>query len=276
MPTAPTLSRRRVAARPRYLGAPFAALLLTVILASPAAAQLTADQWADSARRQLESAVERADVSRLAAARTVVERALAQHPDDGLLLHYQGYALWREGSLVAAAGDEKRARQLLEQASRTLERSAERRPLAETHAVRASVLGQLIGLGANPFTTIKLGRQAGQELSRAEKLGPSNPRVALLRGVAALHAPRMLGGSEQKAEQHLTQAIELFVSDAPATPLPAWGHAEALAYLGQLQARTGRADEARATYQQALVLQPANRWVREALLPAIASAAPEN
>lgn len=274
MLTASTISRR-ASARSRYLGAPLAALLLTVTLTAPAAAQLTPHQWADSARRQIEVAVERADVARLSSARQVVERALAQHPDDGLLLHYQGYALWREGSLVAAAGDEKRARQLLEEASKSLERSADRLPLAETHAVRASVLGQLIGLGANPFTTIRLGRQAGQELSRAEKLAPRNPRVALLRGVAALHAPKMLGGSDEKAERHFAQAIELFAADAPPSPLPAWGHAEAFAYLGQLQARTGRAAEARATYHQALALQPSNRWVREALLPAIASAAPE-
>jgi tetratricopeptide (TPR) repeat protein len=275
VPTSNAVARRDIAARTRYHLAPALGVLLSLALAMPAASQLPRDQWADSARRQIEAAVERADAERLAAARRVVERALVEHPDDGLLLHYQGYALWREGSLVAAAGDEKRARTLLEQASRTLERSAERLPLAETHAVRASVLGQMIGLGANPFTTVKLGRQAGAELSKAEKLGPQNPRVALIRGVAALNAPRLMGGSVEKAERHLTQALELYASDRPAAPLPDWGHAEALAYLGQLHARTGRAAEARAAYQQALVLQPANRWVREALLPAIASAAPE-
>jgi tetratricopeptide (TPR) repeat protein len=242
--------------------------------AAPASAAVSTlsprDRWADSVRRDVEAALVRGDRPGIAAARAVAERALSAFPDDGLLLHYQGYALWREAGLAMGTGDEDGARPLLEQADEVLERAAKRLALPESHAVRASVLGQLIATSRNPLTGMRLGPKSGGLLDEAERLDARNPRVWLLKGMSAMYTPSMFGGGLDKAEAHLQRARALFAADRPAPARPAWGEAETYAYLGQVHAKRGRADEARAAYQQALALQPDYGWVQHVLLPALA------
>ena len=258
-----------------------AAVCLAVALASPAGAQYRAPaataagtaassaslaaraRLADSARREIDAAAAAGDRERIAAARGLVDAALVAHPDDALLLHYRGYALWREASILYGTGDAAAARPLLEQADRALERSAKRLPLPETFAIRASVTGQMIGASRNPLAAMRLGPRSGSLMAQAEKAGPHNPRVWLVKGMNALHAPAMFGGGADRAQAHLQRALELFAADAPTSPLPAWGRAEAHAYLGQAHAKQGRDAEAQAAYERALALEPGNAWVRK-------------
>jgi tetratricopeptide (TPR) repeat protein len=248
------------------------AIAATALAAAPAAAQPNAarDRWADSARREIEAAVPTGDRARLAGARLLLERALAAFPDDPLLQHYQGYALWREASLALGQEDTGRARLLLDQADDALERSAKRLALPETYALRSSVIGQLIGTSKNPLDGMRLGpKSSGLMDQAAEGDGARNPRVWLLKGMSAVHTPAMFGGGLDRAAAHLQRALELFAADRPAPPAPAWGHADAYVWLGQVEAKRGRRDAARAAYAQALALQPDNVWVRQVLLPAL-------
>ena len=249
------------------------ALLLTLLAAAPARAQApdpARDRWADSARREIEAAVPAGDRARLGAARVLVERALAAFPDDPLLLHYAGYALWRESALLLGAGDQRGARALLEQADALLARSEKRLALPETFALRASVAGQLIGTSRNPIDGMRLGPRSGALMDRAaEGDGARNPRVWLLKGMGALYTPAMFGGGLDRAAAHLQRALELFPADRPAPPAPAWGRADAYVYLGQVEAKRGDRDAARAAYRQALALQPDHAWVKHVLLPAL-------
>lgn len=247
---------------------------LLLLLAAPAAAQTAMttadrDRWADSARRAIEAATHTGDRARIAAARAIAERALAAFPDDPLLLHYRGYALWREASIMLGTGDGRASRPQLQEAERTLARSARGLALPETFALHASVLGQLIGTSRNPLDGMRMGPRSNSLMERAEALAPRNPRVWLLRGIGAMYTPGMFGGGLDKAESHLQRALALFEGDAPAAPLPAWGRAEVHAYLGQVLAKRGRRDEARAAYERALALQPDYGWVRTVLLPAL-------
>lgn len=227
------------------------------------------DRWADSARRAIEAAATRADRAALAIARALLDRALAAHPNDPLLLHYQGYALWREASLVLGGDRPRDARPLLQAADRVLERSAERLPLPETFALRGSVTGQLIGTSRNPLDAMRLGPRSTSLLDRAAEVGADNPRVWLVRGMNAIHTPGMFGGGLDRAEAHLQRAITLFAADRPAPPLPAWGEADAHLWLGQVHAKQGRREQARASYERALALQPGHAWVLRELLPAV-------
>jgi len=95
----------------------------------------------------------------------------------------------------------------------------------------------------------------------------NSPRVRLLEGIAAVHKPEMWGGGHQAALGHFQAAIELFADDEPETPLPAWGHAEAHAWIGQTYAALGKVDEARAAYERALEVAPGYAWVRDVLMP---------
>ncbi|HJU69677.1 MAG TPA: tetratricopeptide repeat protein [Gemmatimonadaceae bacterium] len=226
------------------------------------------DKWADSARIEIEAATALGNLDRLRQASALLERALTALPDDPLLLHYLGYARYREATIMQGMKrEEDEYRPLLEAADSLLERSASTLPLAESYAIRSSVLGQLIG--SNPLRGMTLGRKSSSAMDRAVEVGPNNPRVWLLRGIGAMFTPSLFGGGLDKAEEYLDKAVALFSSDAPAPPMPAWGHAEAYIWLGQLHRRRDRIDEARQAYNRALELQPDNGWVRHVLLPGL-------
>ena len=195
----------------------------------------------------------------------LARRAVTAFPDDALLNHYAGYALYRLATRILE-GNPARARGMLEEAESFLERSMEIEPIAESHALLASALGMRID---GPVSAMTLGRRSTVALTEAKLLGPRNPRVKLLEGLSVFHAPRMFGGGPNRALRHFLAAVDLFADDAPEPPLPAWGHAEAWAWIGQAHAAMGRMEEARGAYERALELEPGYMWVREVLLPGL-------
>ncbi len=202
-----------------------------------------------------------------------LDSALARSPNDPVLQHYRGFALYRKASVLVAThgakGDQARAtKAIFEQADRALERATHGLTWPETLALRSAVTGQLIAFG-NRFSGMRLGPRASGQLDEALALGPTNPRVWMLRGVADFYRPRLFGGGLDKAEANLRRALELFATDAPVPPAPWWGHAETYGWLGQVLAKEGKRDEARAAYERALSLQPGNAWVADFLLPAL-------
>lgn len=201
---------------------------------------------------------------------TLARRAVTAFPDNALVNHYLGYALYRlAGPMMETDADGALA--MLAEAQSFLERSIGIEPIAESHALLSSVLGMQIVSDADAMT---LGMRSDSELGRARRLGPRNPRVRLLEGIATVHKPEMWGGGHKAALAHFQAAIELFAEDEPETPLPAWGHAEAYAWLGQTYAALGKVDEAREAYTRALEVAPAYRWVRQVLMPAIPARMP--
>ena len=247
------------------------AAIAVLLCSAPAAAQPRegAERWADSVRAAIDSAAVHGDIEALVAAGALAERALAAFPDDPLLLHYRGYAVYREAVLRRERqGEDVDA--LLDEAQKLLERSAELQPLPETYAVLASVLGQKIG--SNPLRGMILGPRSNAAMDRALELGPENPRAWLMKGISAIFTPRLFGGGLERAEEALRQALAHFETDSPAPPAPAWGHDEAWAWLGEVYRRTDRHAEAREAYMKALEIEPQNGWVREVLLPALVKA----
>lgn len=241
----------------------------SVLCFAPAAnaQELTgATRWADSARLEIEAANLMADTARFAAVRVLLERAMTAYPDDALLLHYKGYALYREATVRMGRWSQD-VGELLRESQDALEASAAGAEMPETFALLASVLGQRIG--SNPIRAMTLGPRSGSMIDRAVELGPDNPRVWLLRGMGAIFTPGMFGGGLDRAQEYLERAASLFIEDSPAPPLPAWGEDEAYAWLGQVHARAGRESEARAAYMKALEIEPENGWVRHELLPAL-------
>lgn len=234
-------------------------LALVVAAASPLHSQLAgAGVWADSARREIAAAVAENSSQRLEGTVAMLDRALAEHPGDGLLLHYKGYAYYRLATLASSRGHERDAKSNLAAAGDALSRSAAKLRLPETLALRSVVMGQQIG--GNPFTAMRNGRRASSLMSQALEAGPTNPRVWMLDGVFAMHTPSMFGGGLDRAESRLRRAIALFESDHPAEPAPDWGRAEAYVWLGQVLEKQRKPDEARATYARAIALSPNFEW----------------
>jgi tetratricopeptide (TPR) repeat protein len=220
----------------------------------------------DSALALVTQGVAGGAISDLEPALALIERLLAAAPTDSVLLHYQGYVLYRRANLLI--GDPRQARELrltLSDAERALELSAVTLPWPETPALLASVLGLRIGAGGM-ITGIRLGPRADRHFARAVALGADNPRVMLLRGIGAVHKPKAFGGGLDKAEADFRRALTLYANDVPALPVPGWGEAETWAWLGQVLFRTSRRSEARAAYGKALALRPGYPWVLQVLL----------
>lgn len=264
---APPVPRASVVLRHSVL-LPALALLLagTFQLGAPrglAAQTLDPVELAERLRAGLDAASIAGDDDALGHSVILARRAVTAFPDDALLNHYMGYALYLLAERTMET-DVRAAHGSLEEAESFLERSIEIQPIAESHALLSSALGMRIDGAASAMT---LGMRSGAAMGRAKALGPDNPRVRLLEGISAFHTPSMFGGGHEAALEHFLAAIELFAEDAPESPLPAWGHAETYAWLGQTHAALGQADEARAAYERALELEPGYVWVRECCCP---------
>jgi tetratricopeptide (TPR) repeat protein len=226
-----------------------------------------AARWADTVRRTLDAAATGGDVNAIRTARALADRALLAFPDDGLLLHYQGAAIWREAQVRMGAGQEAESKALFERAITILQKSAAAKPLAETYAIISSSYGSLAAGGV--MAGIRNGPKANDAEDMAQQLGPQNPRVQLLTAVSAFYKPAAFGGGKDKARVALTKALAAFERERVEPPLPSWGHAEAYAWLGQFEAADGNRDAARRAYQRALELAPGYTWVSRVLLPAL-------
>lgn len=220
----------------------------------------------DSAIVLMGRALPGGDLRGIKSAQALLERGLVVSPNDAWLLHYMGYALYREATLVMGrdGGD---AGPILERAQELLDRSAKLGTIPESHALRSGALGMMIG--SNPIKGMTLGPESGEEMEKAMALDPVNARVWLMRGIGAYNTPAMFGGGMDKAEEYLRKAISLYATDKPLPPAPSWGASEAHAWLGQVYAKQDKIAEARAEYQKALAIEPNDMWVKMSLLPAL-------
>jgi tetratricopeptide (TPR) repeat protein len=225
--------------------------------------------WADSASRLIEKATIAGDLQGLRNAGALIDRALVAYPNDPLLLQYRGYGLYREAGLLDGLGGAGRteAPLALATARTRLDQSLAAQPLPETHALLAMVMGSMIGKDQSLAPT--LGPLIPQQMNAAVTLGPTNPRVWLLRGIQSFYTPVQYGGGLPVAETQLNRAVELFDSDNPSPPAPAWGKAEAYVWLGQVLQKQKRTEEARAAYNNALSIQRDYPWVTNSLLPSL-------
>jgi tetratricopeptide (TPR) repeat protein len=248
-----------------FVSAPLLALPIVARSQTPNLAG--AAKLADSAAHLINAAHYAGDTAGLNAARTLLDRALVTYPNDPLLLHYQGYELFREVNLRQALQRSAGFGSLLESARLALSRSDSLKPMAETHALLSTVLGQMIG--ANQSLGPVIGPQVQQEMQAALSVGPNNPRVWLLRGIAAIYTPPEYGGGISIAETQLNKAVELFATDRPIAPAPSWGRAEAYAWLGIVLKRENKTTDAAAAFTKALQLEPNYIWVKSDLLPSV-------
>jgi tetratricopeptide (TPR) repeat protein len=209
-------------------------------------------KWADTISKEIEKAQIGGDVTKIAAARALAERVATAYPDDGLILHYHAFAIYREAMTGLGRGADPSA--LLERAQSIFAKSLEKRPLAETHALMSSIDGQMIA--KDPSRAMELGIASQSSSNAALSLGRDNPRVWLLRGQGAIFTPPEYGGGLKQAEEQLKRAIELFAKDAPKPGEPSWGRPEAYVWLGQVYEKSGDKTKAAESYKAALGIAP--------------------
>ena len=243
--------------------------VLVLIAGAPARAQMSDSltQSTDMLRAAIDAASARDDWAALQDVSALAQRLIAIRPNDPLLAYYRGYALFRVALIASRRADRHAYHDVLEDADRALQAAAAALPgMAEIHALRASVIGQLIGISGNPFVAMRLGPRSGAEMKRALELGPDNPRVWLLRGINTMNTPKMWGGGLKSAEEYLLKARTLFAGDTSRPPNPTWGNADVEIALGQVHLKQNQPDSAHAEFARALALQPNNAWLRDTLM----------
>jgi tetratricopeptide (TPR) repeat protein len=228
-----------------------------------------AAKWADSAARLIDKATFAGNLQELRTAGLLLDRALVAYPNDALLLQYRGYGLYREAGLLGGGSASEKAELPLVAATARVKllESLAAQPLAETHALLAMTMGRMIGL--DQIYSPTLGPLIPKEMNAAISMGPTNPRVWLLRGIQSFYTKPEYGGGLSVAETQLNKAIELYATDNPTPPGPAWGKAEAYVWLGQVFQKQNRIAEARAAYNSALTVERDYPWVIYSLLPSL-------
>jgi predicted TPR repeat methyltransferase len=91
----------------------------------------------------------------------------------------------------------------------------------------------------------------------------------MFRGQALLFTPPEFGGDPVEGAALIQQAAEHFAAPGANPPGPAWGQADALAWLGFAKQKAGDLAAARAAWEQALAVEPNYAWVKYALLPSL-------
>lgn len=216
---------------------------------------------------RIDRAVIAGSAAQLEEVRQVLLRDLQKTPDDltGLRRYALAYIDWRLNFLPKQA---KRKEALLDEATKQLEQVIADDP---TNAEALSLLGAVYGARIDGiWSGMTLGPKAGEMSDRASASEPNNPRVALQKGVSAYFTPSAFGGGIEKAERELLKAQRLFAKQRSGR-WPNWGELDVLAWRGQILAKRGDREAARAVYQQALAAAPDFTWVRNVLLPALDS-----
>lgn len=236
-------------------------LLVAAFLAcgcANAEAQKAPSKWADTVSSEIEKANISGDTAQMRAARALAERVAMAFPDDGLILHYEAFGIYREATMTSGRGGDATANLL--RAKSIFEKSLKTYPLAETHVLLSSIDGQLIA--ADQSRAMELGMAASASTNAALGMGPSNPRVWLIRGQGAMYTPAEYGGGLKIAEEQLKHAIELYDKDSPKPGEPSWGKAEAHLWLGQVYAKQNDKAKADAEFRAALAIAPDYAWAK--------------
>jgi tetratricopeptide (TPR) repeat protein len=234
-------------------------LLATLFAAAvPAAGQKAPAKWPDTLATEIDKAYLSGDSAKVAAARALAERVATAYPNDGLILHYEAFAVYREATLATGHGKDATAAYV--RAKQLLEASLKTRPLAESNALLASIDGSLIA--GDPSRAMELGMESQQRMGDALASSTSNPRVWLMRGINSLYTPAEYGGGVEPARQQLEHAVELFAKDAPKPGEPTWGRAEVHVWLGQVYEKANDKARAAAAYKAALDAAPGYSWAR--------------
>jgi hypothetical protein len=200
-------------------------------------AQTPAARFVDSASTEIERAVHDMDMSRLDQVGVLLDRALVAFPDDPYLLHYRGYLAYRQVTGFLMMGEKSKALPVITRGLADLAESAEHLSWPETIQLEASLNALRIPL--EPGSGMTLGPLTGRLSGQATKMGPANPRVALLQAYMAQATPETMGGGAEKAKALVDKAVALFGDDHPAALAPAWGKDEATA----LQAKSAQKSE---------------------------------
>ncbi|AAN53438.1 tetratricopeptide repeat protein [Shewanella oneidensis MR-1] len=167
------------------------------------------------------------------------------------------YANYRLAISANVMGQKALANSALTSAQTSLETLTSSQENAESLALLSSVYSMQIALDNSKGAI--LGIKSAKAIASAEQLEPQNPRVALIKAIAAYNTPAMFGGSMQNAKTLASTAIEHFAQPCDTI---CWGEAEAYTWRGLAKQELGDTQGAMEDWQQALSLDKNYGWAK--------------
>ncbi|MBS1572227.1 MAG: hypothetical protein JST62_07535, partial [Bacteroidetes bacterium] len=106
-------------------------------------------------------------------------------------------------------------------------------PSAENHILLK--MSNSLHMMVNPQERyMTYGTKAAEELAKAEKMDPTNPRITLLKAEDTYFTPTQFGGSKEKGLALFQKALEQYKTYKNATAIsPKWGQNEAEYFLAK-------------------------------------------
>ena len=150
-----------------------------------------------------------------------LERIASAEPAEWLPAYWAAYCY---NTMSFMDKDDDRRDQLLDKAEALLGQSEKRNSRdADVYVLKAYVAQARMAI--SPATRwMKYGGVVDENLAKAEKLNPGNPRLYFLRGMSVYYKPEMFGGGKNAAKPLLKEALDKYAAFRPASDIhPNWG-----------------------------------------------------
>ncbi len=234
--------------------------LVVVTVAQPV------DEFIIRGKETIRTAIANWNEGEMIAARAYFERGLNFGEKEWLFRYYIAYSDDQLVHYYQAKSDKKTALKYLNDGIDHLNKVIKiDKNFADGYGLLSSLYGEKMGI--QPWTGIMYGSRSSTLIRKAIQLEPENPRLYMIQGTSSMFTPEKWGGSKEKAKELYLKAAELFKSDHPSPTMPDWGQSDIYAWLGQLEEKLGNYDQAKVYYEQALVVDPQNNWVKNQLMP---------
>jgi hypothetical protein len=156
-------------------------------------------------------------------------RIAGKDENNWLPFYYAGLANIQKGRLLMREGKMQDLDFIAGQAQKYIDAASHVAPTdnAEIHLLNkmAASLRMMVNPQQRYMTD---GAKAAEEMKKAEKLDPNNPRVALIKAEDTYFTPEQYGGSKTKGMEQFKDALTKFNTYAPKSALePNWGKSEA-------------------------------------------------
>jgi tetratricopeptide (TPR) repeat protein len=215
-----------------------------------------------------------ADVRAMQRDLQALEKLKASGPEEIMRLYNLAYGHMKLAELLTAR-DRSAARKSASECTRYAEEVTDQEPkrvsagerarldtlYGEFWAIQAACISLEAEMSRLPVPALADNRAR----NKASALAPGNPRVRLL---AAIQSAKDADTAQERnaASRSLIEVSTMFDTAPPAANgMPDWGHAEALAWLGQSYLQLGDNVAARDALERALVLAPDFAWARTLL-----------
>ena len=179
--------------------------------------------------------------------------------------YYLGYVDWRQSSLAFMGQGMPAVSACLRNAQEHLTRALDLAP-AFTEARLLLVIVDGGVMNADSTRVAELGPRLGANVKQVVAEAPANPRVKYLQAFLGYYIPNRTRDQKDTALADWRRAAESFPGKPPANE-PAWGRAEAWAWLGGTLLTDGKPSEAKAALERALADRPDFWWARQIALP---------